>query len=402
MLFVTIIKAALKSLLVNKLRSFLAMLGIIIGVGSVIAMLSIGAGARKGIMDRISSMGTNMLAVRPGQGGDRGAMTESRQTLTLDDAEAILSGVRSIKCVSPVVRDNVQLKYFGENTRSSVNGAAVTYRSIANLEIEHGRFFTEAETDSMARVVVLGSEPAANLGVTKNNIGETIKIRGVNFRLIGLIKEKGGGGMFNPDDVAIVPYTTAMQIILGQDHLNSINVQAVEGANMAKVQSDITRLLRNRHGIVDENDDDFRVFNQAELLQTASDFSKTFTYLLGGIATISLLVGGIGIMNIMLVTVTERTREIGVRKAIGAKDADILKQFLIESLIMSGVGGMIGAAAGVIAAELIGMGPMFDTVIEPKGILLAFSFSACVGVFFGYYPAVRASRLDPIECLHYE
>ncbi|MEW6202458.1 MAG: ABC transporter permease [bacterium] len=402
MLFLTIIRTSLKSLLANKLRSFLAILGIIIGVGAVIAMLSLGAGARKDILDRISSLGTNMMSIRPGQRGMRGVMTGSFQNLTLDDALEILQKVPSVKCVSPVASGNAQLKYYRKNTRSRITGVAVTYQSTLNLEVEHGRFFNESEVDRITRVAVMGPETAQNLGITQNQIGEHIKIKGINFKLIGLLKAKGGGGPFNPDEVTIVPYTTAMKILLGVDFLDSISVQAVQGADQSKVQEDITQLLRKRHRIAEGAEDDFHVFNQAELIQTASEFSKTFTFLLGGIAAISLLVGGIGIMNIMLVTVTERTREIGIRKAIGAKDSDILKQFLIESLIMSGVGGLIGIAAGITASKLIGMGPQFKTLVEPASILLAFSFSVGVGVFFGYYPALRAARLDPIECLHYE
>jgi len=401
-LFLTIVKTSLKSLYANKLRSFLAMLGIIIGVGSVISMLSIGAGAKKDILSRISSMGTNLLSVRPGRRSFGGVMSGSFQNLTLDDALAILEKVPSVESVTPSVSGNAQLKYMNQNTRSSVTGVAVTYPEIGNYEVEYGRFFREAEVNSISRVAVLGSETAENLGITGDMVGENIKIKGINFRVIGIFKEKGGGGPFNPDDNAVVPYTTAMKILFGQDTLDSVNIKAAEGADLDRVESDITKLLRRRHRITDPDNDDFRVFNQAELIQTASDMTKTFTYLLGGIAAISLLVGGIGIMNIMLVTVTERTREIGVRKAIGARDRDILNQFLIESLIMSVVGGFIGAAAGVAASKIIGSSSDFTTFIEPGSVLLALSFSIAVGVFFGYYPAYRAAMLDPIECLRYE
>ncbi len=401
MLFLTIIKTSLKSLIANKMRSFLAMLGIIIGVASVISMLSIGTGARKEILDNITSMGTNMLSIRSTQRGMGGVMSGTAANLTLDDALAIVDKIDSVQYVSPVVSSNVQLKYYDKNTRSSVSGVAETYKSINNYELEKGRFFKESEVNRMARVVVIGSETATNLGLTTKQIGEPIKIKGVKFKLIGILKEKGGGGPFNPDDVAVVPYTTAIQVIIGDDTLGSISVQAVEGANLTTVQNDITRLLRTRHKIADTDEDDFRVFNQAELIETASSMTKTLTFLLGGIAAISLLVGGIGIMNIMLVTVTERTKEIGIRKAIGARDRDILTQFLIESLIMSGAGGLIGITIGIAASKLIGMGS-FKTYIEPLSIIVSFSVSAGVGVFFGYYPALRASRLDPIECLHYE
>lgn len=402
MIFLTIIKTALKSLYANKLRSILAMLGIIIGVGSVISMLSIGAGARNSILTRISSMGTNLLSVRPAQGGSRGVMGGSSQKLTLDDAAAILEEVPSIKMLSPMAQGNAQVKYMNKNSRTNIVGAAVTYASIGNLEVEYGRFFRESEAESMARVAVIGPTTAGDLGITKSMIGEKIKIKGINFRVIGILKAKGSGGFDNADDRVFVPYTTAMKILFGLDYLNGINVQAEDGADLTAVQDKITTLLRKRHKLSDQEEDDFRVMNQAELIQTVTDFTQTFTFLLGGIAAISLLVGGIGIMNIMLVTVTERTKEIGIRKAIGARDRDILRQFLIESLIMSGVGGLIGAMAGVVSSKIIGSMSTFTTLVEPSSVLLSFSFSVAVGVFFGYYPAYRAAMLDPIECLHYE
>ena len=406
MLFLTIIKVALKSLYANKLRSILAMLGIIIGVGAVISMLSIGAGAKKDIMDRIQSMGTNLLSVRPGRGVSRGVSTDARAEMTVDDALAVLSEVDGISRMSPVIDGNGQLKYYNTNTRTQVSGTAVTYPAIRSYEVEHGRYFTDAETDRMARVVVLGPETAGNLGVTKDQLGEKIKIKGINFELIGILKSKGGGGRFNPDDQALVPYTTAMKILFGKDSLDNIDVECKTGVNMTKVEESITNLLRKRHKIINpENNpdnDDFRVFNQADIIETASEMTKTMTFLLGGIAAISLLVGGIGIMNIMLVTVTERTKEIGIRKAIGAKDQDILNQFLIESLIMSCVGGLIGVAAGVGTGFVIGKYTEFSTYVMPGSIALALFFSMGVGIFFGYYPAWRAAQLNPIECLYYE
>jgi putative ABC transport system permease protein len=401
-IFLTIIKTALKSLYANKLRSILAMLGIIIGVGSVISMLSIGAGAKNSILSRISSMGSNLLSVRPAQGGNRGVMGGSTSKLSVDDAAAILDQVSSIKMLSPMAQGNAQVKYLNKNTRTSITGSAVTYAMIGNLEIEFGRFFRESETNSMARVAVLGPTTAEDLGITKSMIGENIKIKGINFRVIGILKAKGSGGFDDADDRVFVPYTTAMKILFGLEDINGINIQADEGADLTAMQDKITILLRKRHKLSDQEENDFRVMNQAELIQTVTDFTKTFTFLLGGIAAISLLVGGIGIMNIMLVTVTERTKEIGIRKAIGAKDRDILRQFLIESLIMSGVGGLFGAAVGVIASKVIGSFSTFTTLVEPSSIMLALSFSFAIGVFFGYYPAYRAAQLDPIECLHYE
>lgn len=401
MLFVTIIKVSLKSLYANKLRSILAMLGIIIGVAAVISMLSIGAGAQKDIMDRISSMGTNLLSIRSGQRGQHGVMTGSFNNLTLQDAEAVL-GVKGVVSVSPVVQGSAQVKYFNSNSRTGVMGVAVTYQVIRNYDVEFGRFFKSGESDRMARVAVIGAETATNLNFTKDNLGEQIKIKGINFQVTGILKSKGGGGMFNQDDVIMIPYTTAMGILLGKDNLDSIDVMGEAGTDMVRLEEDLTALMRKRHKILQSKEDDFRVFNQADIIETASDFSKTFTFLLGGIAAISLLVGGIGIMNIMLVTVTERTREIGVRKAIGARDKDILKQFLIESLIMSCVGGLIGVVVGIAASVIIGNWSDFKTFIQPGSVVLSLFFSVGVGVFFGYYPAYRAAQLDPIQCLYYE
>ncbi len=384
------------------MRSFLAMLGIIIGVGSVISMMSIGAGAKKDILSKISSMGTNLLSIRSNQRRSGGVMSGSFQNLKLDDAKAILEKVSNVDQVDPQVSGNAQLKYLNKNTKSQINGAAVTYTSIGNYEVEFGRFFKETEVNRMARVIVLGSETAADLGITKAQLGESLKLNGINFRVLGILKSKGGSGMFNADELAVVPYTTAMNVLFGQDYLGSIDVMAKDGADLNKVEAEITQLLRKRHKLADADENDFRVFNQAELIQTASSMTQTFTILLGGIAAISLLVGGIGIMNIMLVTVTERTREIGVRKAIGAKDGDILKQFLIESLIMSCLGGIIGVMVGFGISTLIGSVSDFKTSVEVSSVAVSLIFSMAVGVFFGYYPAYRAAMLDPIECLRYE
>jgi len=402
MLFWTIIKVALKSLSANKLRTFLAMLGIIIGVGAVISMLALGAGAQKRVMERIASMGTNLLVVRPGQRGFRGVVSDTSQRLKLADAKAILDQVPNIYQVAPVVRGNSQLKYFDKNTRSIVIGSSITYFPVRNFEIEKGRSFTEGEVKRMARVAVLGPITSENLFEEASPVGETIKIKGINFRIVGITKAKGSRGRHSPDDQVIIPYTTAMKQLFGLDYLHEIDIQATDNAALEKLQEGTTALLRRRHRLVEGVPDDFRIRNQAEIVETASEVSRTFTILLGSIAGISLLVGGIGIMNIMLVTVTERTREIGVRKAIGAKNRDILLQFLIEAIVLSGFGGIIGVALGIGAAQMIAKWTEFVTVARPSSILLALSFSAAVGIFFGYYPARRAALLDPIEALRYE
>jgi putative ABC transport system permease protein len=398
----TIVKVALESLLVNKLRSILAMLGIIIGVGAVISMLALGSGAQQQVLARIASMGTDLLVVRPGQRGQGGVMSGTQQTLKLEDAEAILREVPQVRQVAPVVGGSAQLKYYRRNTRASVVGTSVTYFGIRAFEVEKGRAFTEGEAERMARVAVLGPVTAENLFGADEPLGATIKLNGINFRVLGVLKSKGDQGWANPDDQVIVPYTTAMKQVFGVDSLREIDIQTADSASLDAAQEAVTQLLRRRHRLRPGADDDFNIRNQAEILETASDVSRTFTILLGSIASISLIVGGIGIMNIMLVTVTERTREIGVRKAIGAKRRDILQQFLIEAILMSGLGGLIGVIAGISAAELVGGFTRFTTQVELQSVLLALSFSAGVGVFFGWYPARRAALLEPIEALRYE
>jgi len=402
MLFWTIIKVAFKSLFANKLRTFLAMLGIIIGVGAVISMLAMGTGAQERVMQRIASMGTNLVVVRPGQRGLHGRMLDISQRLKLSDAKAILDQVPGVYQAAPVVRGNSQLKYFNKNTRSNVIGSSVTYFPIRNFEIEKGRSFTEGEVERMARVAVLGATTAGNLFGASDPIGETIKIQGINFSIIGVIKAKGSRGRYDPDDQVIIPYTTAMKQLLGLDYLHEIDIQTSDNADLEEVQKAITVLLRRLHRLLEGAADDFYIRSQEEIVEAASEVSRTFTILLGSIAGISLLVGGIGIMNMMLVTVTERTREIGVRKAIGAKNRDILLQFLVEAIVLTGLGGLVGVAFGIGAAQMIPKFTQFSTVIKLTSILLALSFSAAVGIFFGFYPARSAALLDPIEALRYE
>ncbi|MDQ7780446.1 MAG: ABC transporter permease, partial [Planctomycetota bacterium] len=379
MLFWTIVKVGMKSLVANKLRSILAMLGIIIGVASVVSMLAIGAGARTSVLSRITAMGTNLLIVRPSSSGSRGVASGTQQNLTLDDAQAILREVDGIVRIAPVVGGNAQVKYFNRNTRASVNGISATWLPIRDFTVEKGRAFTEAEVESMSRTAILGSMTAETLFGANDPLDQTIKLNGVNFRVIGVLKSKGDQGWFNVDDQVLIPYTTAMKQVFGQDHLREIDIQAAEGGDLTKVQESVTTLLRRRHRIQEDAEDDFSVRNQADMIQASMDITRTFTILLGGIASISLLVGGIGIMNIMLVTVTERTREIGVRKAIGAKRANILAQFLIESVVISGLGGLLGVGLGIAIAKVIGSFSMFTTQIELSSILLAMSFAAIVG-----------------------
>jgi putative ABC transport system permease protein len=402
MLLWTTLKVALKSLSANKMRSFLAMLGIIIGVAAVISMLALGAGAKHRVMDRVSSMGTNLLVVRPGQRGHRGVMSSTQQNLTLEDAQAIIKEVPGVRQVAPVVSGSAQLKYFNRNSRVMVNGTTITYFPVRSFEVERGRSFTELEAEKLARVAVLGPTTVKDLFGADDPMGNTFKLKGINFRVVGVLKAKGDRGWFNPDDQVIVPYTTAMKQLFGLDYLREIDIQAEEGADLDRVQELTTALLRRRHRLQAGVSNDFHIRNQADILEMATSFTQTFTILLGGIASISMLVGGIGIMNIMLVSVTERTREIGIRKAVGARDRDLLRQFLIEAVIMTGLGGLIGVAVGVGVATGIRATTEVAPVVEIPSILMALSFSAAVGIFFGYYPARRAARLDPIEALRYE
>jgi len=397
-----IIKVALRSLWANRLRSFLAMLGIIIGVCAVIFVLSLVAGAERKVMGQISAMGTDLLIVRPGQSGRGGVFTGSRENLKLDDAMAILKEVPNVREVAPVVRGGVQLKYFQKNANSTLLGTSVTYFPIRDFAIERGRPFNDAQVDSLSRVAVLGSTTAEKLFGSIDPIDEVIKINGMSFRVIGVLRAKGDQGFFNLDDQVIVPYSTAMQQVLGVSSLREIDVRATARHDLTQVQEKITTLLRKRHRIQQGFDDDFEVHNIADIQRAASTINQILTLLAGGIASISLLVGGIGIMNVMLVSVTERTREIGVRKAIGAKDRDILRQFLIEAMLLSGVGGLIGLGIGVGMASMVAVVTSFEAVVHTSSIPLAVGFAAGVGIFFGYYPALRAARLDPIEALRYE
>ena len=401
MLFWTVLKVGVKSLLASKLRSILAMLGIIIGVGAVIAMLAIGSGAQKQVMDRFNAMGTNLLIVQPGQRGTHGVVSGLQQNLTLEDAETIAREVAGVALIAPVVQGSAQIKYANRNARTTVVGTSATYQRLRDIQLAAGRVFTEGEVERMARVAVIGPQAVKNIFGASDALGETVKVNGINFQVIGVTKPKGEGWM-SPDDRVTVPYTVAMQLLFGVTNLRQIEVQAADGADLAAVQADLTRLLRRQHRIAAGADDDFSITNMADIRESASEVTKTFKYLLGGIAAISLLVGGIGIMNIMLVTVTERTREIGIRKAIGARDVHILLQFLVESVIMSGLGGAIGLSVGAGAALLIPRFSPLKTVLDPASALMSMGVAAAVGVFFGFYPAWRASRLDPIQALRYE
>lgn len=401
MLFWIILKVALSSLWANKLRSFLSILGIIIGVASVISMLAISAGVRKEIMGTLTSMGTNVLWIFPGAISKNGIRSGSRQSLKITDARAILDEISGVDAVAPSVMGYAQVKYFNENANANINGMAASYLKIHTIEIAKGRNFTSVETARSACVAILGGKLAETLFGKINPVGKDIRIGTINFHVIGVLKVKGKMG-YNPDNWVCIPYTTAMKRIFGQDYVNGIDVQIAANVNMDKVKDDISALLRRRHNIHSVEEEDFSIQTMVDMINKASDAMGTFTILMGCIGSISLLVGGIGIMNIMLVTVTERTQEIGIRKAIGARYWDILSQFLIESILISLLGGILGISLGYGISSLIANFTKLIPIMQIHTVLLSFVVSGTVGVIFGFLPARRAARLDPIDALRHE
>lgn len=405
MLFTELLKMAWRSLAANKLRTFLTMLGVIIGVTSVIALVSVGMGVKKNVIDNISKLGSNMLIVMPGsanRGGMRGA-AGSVITLTYNDAEAIKDKIKDIDYVSPTVSNSYQVVYGHENWNTTVTGVIPEYVAIQSLEIKSGLFFSEHDVSVRNRVAVIGSTVATNLFDSVNPVGKKIRIGNAPYTIIGVLNSKGqSSGGQDQDDVVLIPLTTAQERLIGITYVRSINVQVSDADKMDEVQSNIEKLLRQRHNIRKGAEDDFNVRNLTTLMETMNSTTTMITLLLGAIAGISLIVGGVGIMNITLASVTERTREIGIRKAIGATYANIMLQFLIESTMISVIGGIIGIIIGVGAAQAISEFGNFTTVISLESIVASFGFALFVGIFFGMLPARKAARLDPIEALRYE
>lgn len=405
MLFSESVQIAITALLGNKLRSILTMLGIIIGVGAVIAMISIGMGVKQNVTNSIASLGSNMLIVSPGstnKGGVRSAAGSS-QKLKYEDAEAIKKKIKNIDYVSPTVNGSYQIVNGHENWNSSVYGVTPEYLKIRDLTIGTGSFITQTDLNSRNRVAVIGTTVAANLFDTENPVGKNIRINNQPYKVIGVIESKGQSSMGqDQDDVVIIPLTTAQERLMGITYIRSINIQVSSADKIESVQGQVETLLRQRHHIVGDKEDDFTVRNLTSLMETMTSTTTMLTLFLGSIAAISLLVGGIGIMNIMMVSVTERTREIGIRKALGATFQNIMMQFLIESVVIGVIGGLMGVAVGVGIALAIAKTGLFQTVITAAPILISFSFSVGIGLFFGIYPARKAARLDPIEALRYE
>ena len=398
-------KISLRALNRNKMRSFLTALGIIIGVGAVIAMVSIGQGARVEVEQRFTEMGTNLLFVRPGSMSFRGRSGGggSYTTLKESDAKAILENCDAVQYVSANVSTRAQVVFGNKNWNSSINGVGDKYPQIRNWDVEYGVFFDENQVRTGQKVCVLGSEVTENLFEGADPIGQIIRLNKIPFRVLGILEEKGeAGGFGSRDDMIAVPYTTAKSRLLNIDYIQSIDVSAISAERTDEATKQIEELLRLRHKIAPGSEDDFNVRNMADIAEGASEATQILTILLGGIASISLLVGGIGIMNIMLVSVTERIREIGIRMSVGAREIDILLQFLTEAVVLSVLGGALGICLGLGSSSLISKLAGMKTLVSLGSIALAFFFAGSVGVFFGFYPARKASRLDPIEALRYE
>ncbi|HBW35815.1 ABC transporter permease [Desulfosporosinus sp. BICA1-9] len=403
--FLESIRVSLRALRANKLRSALTMLGIIIGVAAVIAMVGIGNGATASITSQIQGMGSNLLTISAGQsnsGGVNGGAGSS-VSLSMTDVDKIAEG-SAVKAVAPLSSTNAQVVLGSGNTSTSIIGTTEGYEIIKNVTMARGRYITEADVNSSARVAVLGPTVVENLmgDANANIIGKNIKINNVPFQVIGVTTATGSTGFQSSDDMITAPITTVQARLIGRKTLRNILVSASSEDLMQTAQDEITVTLRKTHKIQEGKDNDFRVQNQADMLATMQSVTQTLTMLLGGIAGISLLVGGIGIMNIMLVSVTERTREIGIRKAIGAKSGDILMQFLIEAVVLSILGGGIGIALGYGGSSLAGKALAMDTSISVSSVLMAFGFSAAIGIIFGVFPARKAAAMDPIDALRYE
>lgn len=395
------------SLTINKVRSGLTVLGIIIGIGSVIAMIAIGQGAQNSIQSSIQSIGSNLVLVMPGAARGAGIQVSSgrgsSQTLTQADADAIGKSVTGIKAVAPEVSKRYQITSRGKNTNTQVIGTVPAYMNVRNVQIDSGSFVADSHVRTAAKVAVLGPTARDDLfGVDASPVGQTIRINRIEFKIVGVTKAKGGSGFSNQDDMVFVPLTTAQRYLSGDMYVTTISVEAQSQDLMASVQQQITGLLLTRHKIGDPQLADFNVLNQSDIVAAATSVTGIFTVLLASIAAISLLVGGIGIMNMMLTTVTERTREIGLRKAIGAKSRDISIQFLAEAIMLTFSGGVLGVVLGWLLTLAVSGFTGIATSISVTSVLLAFGVSAGIGVVFGYYPARRASHLNPIEALRYE
>ena len=404
-LFLTI-RIALRALAANKARSALTMLGIIIGVGAVVAMVSIGAGASQSVTSSIQGLGSNLITVIPGSGG--GGFGGARQAigsatnLTVKDGQAIENNISTVVRISAEYNDRAQVVYENNNINATINGVTPEYEKVRNTSVEVGRFVTASDVGTSDRIAVIGQNVVTDLFAGADPIGKRVKIKDIPFTVVGVLESKGGASFMSSDDAIFVPLTTAQNRLFGVENVSQFSVEISDSEAMEQAQEEIGWLLLGRHGVSDPEEADFRLMNQQDILATVGEVTGIMTALLGGIAGISLLVGGIGIMNIMLVSVTERTREIGLRKAVGAKRKDILKQFLTESVTLSLIGGLIGILLGLGGSRLLAAAMGSQSVVTVNSVVLAFVFSAAIGIFFGIYPAIRASKLSPIDALKYE
>ena len=401
------LKIAIKSLRINKMRSVLTSLGIIIGVAAVIAMLAIGSGTNKQVEQNMESMGSNLLTIRSATAKTGGVSMGmgSKPTLSVKDAEAIMKNARGIEAVAPLMSSSRQVMYGNQNWQTTIYGVTSPYLNVKNYEIELGKSFTRDDDRNAAKVAIIGSTVETELFGDIDSIGKTIRIGNVPFKVVGTLKKKGQSGPFDQDDLILIPLTTAQRKVFGTDFpgaVNQILVKASSVDDSSIAEEDVVEILRARHNLGKTQDNDFEIRNNAEFQESLKANVKSITVFLIFVAAISLLVGGIGVMNIMLVSVTERTKEIGIRMAIGARAKDIRLQFLVEALVLALVGGLIGVILGIVIALIFGIATGRPVVFTFLPILISFSFSGLVGIIFGFYPAYKASLLNPIDALRYE
>jgi len=398
-----IVKVAFQSIRANKLRAALTMLGVIIGVAAVITVVAMSTGAQKAVEDRIKALGANLLSIYPGQSFMMGRASDVRVSLTTDDADALARDGQLIEAVVPELQRSLPVTYLNQNLNVNITGTTPNFTTVKNSKITHGRMFSDGDNAARQRYAVLGAGVPTLLNVNPGAlIGQTVDIKGQPFEVIGVLEPKGSQGWMNPDEQILIPLKTAQYRIFGTDRLRSISVAIREGVPLDQGMVDIERIMRREHKVRPGGDNDFQIRNQTEILATQQQTTQTFSILLGSIAAVSLLVGGIGIMNIMLVSVTERTREIGIRKALGATKFNILFQFLVEAIVLCLAGGALGILLGYGASTLMSSKFGWNTMISTTAVAVAFAFSAGVGLFFGMWPARRAANLNTIDALRYE
>ncbi len=398
-MFGIILRVALREIKSAWTRSLLTMLGVVIGVAAVVSMVSMGEGAKRDIISNINKLGANLLIVRPGLLQQRHVRNVSAQTLTVDDAELIRKEIPHVVAVSPVSLRTAQVKYLNKNASTTLSGVSPGYLEVRSFSVDRGRFFSGREMASARRVAAIGYDVAKELFGSRRAVGEYIRIKGVNFLVMAVMAKKGDMGWFNADDQVLIPLTTYQKRLFGISYVRDISIKVDSKERMDEVKAGIEKLLRKSHRLPPDKENDFHVRSQTDIIESMEQITRTFTFLLGGVAAISLLVGGIGIMNIMLVTVTERTREIGLRKALGAKKRDILWQFVVEALVLSGLGGIIGLLMGYGGAYGIEALTEWSAHVSANSAVLAYSVALGTGLFFGWYPALKAARLNPAEAL---